>query len=109
MALIYFSPFQLRCVMHIRLSREILEPDWVGRVIPLHLALAELLGWHNSRTSGPAMLWPGKRVLPTTGLQKQAENLSMQATKSKVTTVGFRNNRREKIWLLTLKPALWRS
>ena len=92
--------------MHIRPSQETLESDRVGREIPLLLALAELLGQHNSRTSRPAVLRLGKRILPTTGLQKQADGLSTQATKPKVTTAGSRNNRREKIWLLALKPAL---
>lgn len=95
--------------MHAKPSQETLEPDGVGREVPLHLALAELLGWHDSRTRHPAMLWPGKCLWPTAGLQKQAEGLSMQATKAKATTTGSRNNRRGKIWLLTLKSALWKS
>ena len=37
------------------------------------------------------MLWLGKCILLTMGLQKQAEGLSMQATKPKVTTEGSRN------------------
>lgn len=81
--------------MHIRPSQETLEPDWVGREIPLLLALAELPGQHNSRTSRPAVLQPGGHALPTTGLQKQAEGLCTQAAKPKVTTAGSRNNRRE--------------
>lgn len=46
-------------------------------------------------TGSQSLLQPGKRLLPTPGLQKQAEGLSTQATKPKVTTAGSRNNRRE--------------
>jgi len=74
--------------MHIGLSQETLEPDRVGREVPLRLTLAEVPGQHNSRTSRPAVPRPEKRLLPTVGLQKQAEGLSTQAAKPKVTTVG---------------------
>lgn len=101
---IYFSLFCLHHMMHIRLSQETLEPVCVGREIPLLLALAELLEQHNR---AQLLLCCGQAGC--TAHQRPAEagrGVPMQAPKPKATTAGSRNNRKDKVWWLTLKPEL---